>query len=220
MNSTKGQTMKSVKILSTLGMFVGLCLSSQATILLPGQTGLDAPQAPGPTPALATLVTSYAVDGIVGTITSWVVKDPANPLGGLSFYYQIDEAGTEPIGRVTAANFGLTPGSPVEVSTLASPFANSLPGGVVPTTATRSTGPGSTVGFNFTGIEVQPGQHSVVLVVNTAYNSFQVSNGAIIDSSAVNVAILGPVPEPSSIMAASLLLIPLGASTLRIVRKR
>jgi hypothetical protein len=212
--------MKCVKTFAAVGMLVGICLSSQATILAPGGTGLDPTQAPGPTPALATLSSSYSFGGISGTITSWVVRDPANPLGGLSFYYQVQETGTEAVGRVTASNFGLTPGSPVDVSTITAAFDGSTPGGNMPNTATRSSGPGSTVGFNFLGSEIQPGQNSVIMVVNTAYQTFQVSNGAIINSAAVNVAILGPVPEPSTLMAGTLLLLPFCASALRIVRKR
>lgn len=211
--------MKCIKIVGTVGLLVGLCLSSQATILAPGSVGLDAPQAPGPT-ILDTLVTPYSFGGITGTVTSWVVRDPANPLGGLSFYYQVSESGTEAISRVSTSNFGIVPGSPVDVSTIAGSFDSSVTGGVLPTDASRSTLSGSVVGFNFINAEVLPGQSSAVMVVNTAYQGFQISAGSVIDSSSVNVAILGPVPEPSTYIAASLLLIPLGASTLRVLRRR
>lgn len=214
--------MKCAKLVGILGM-LGLCSYSQATILAPGGVGLDAPQAPGST-ILDTLTTSYSFAGLSGTITSWVVSDPSNPLGGLSFYYQVDNAGTEGIGRVSTSDFGIIPGSPVDVSTIAGPFDTSVPGGVLPFTASRSTGAGSVVGFLFIGgSEVLPGESSVVMVVNTAYQAFQISAGAVIDSSSVNVAILGPdlpIPEPSTAMAGSLLLLPFAASALRIVRKR
>jgi hypothetical protein len=97
-----------------------------------------------------------------------------------------------------------------------------MTGGVSPFSASRSTLSGTVVGFNFLGAEVLPGQHSVVMVVNTPYQFFELSSGSVIDSSSVNVNILGPslVPEPSTILAGFLLLIPLGASALRIVRKR
>jgi len=215
----KGKIMKSVKLVGIVGILATLCWSGQATTLLPGGVGLDAPQAPGPAP-IATLIVPYSFGGISGTITSWVVRDPANPLGGLSFYYQIENTGTEGVGRVSTSDFGVIPGVPVDVSTITAPFDTSVTGGVSPNIANRSSGAGTVVGFFFTGNEVLPGQSSVVMVVNTPYQSFQVSNGAIIDSFSVNVAILGPVPEPSNIMAASLLLIPFGASALRIVRKR
>lgn len=213
--------MKCMKNIGAVGLLVGLCFSSHATILTPGGTGLDPAQAPGPAP-IATLITPYSFGGISGTITSWVVRDPANPLGGLSFYYQAVNTGTEGISRVSTSDFGIIPGDPVDVSTITAPFDSSVTGGVSPTIATRSTGVGTVVGFNFLGTEVLSGQSSVVLVVNTAYQTFQMTAGSIIDSSSVNVDILGPalVPETSTFVAACLLLIPLGASALRIVRKR
>jgi len=213
--------MKCVKIVAAAGVLVAGCLSSQATTLLPGQAGLDSPQAPG-TVVLDKLVTPYSFAGISGTITSWVVRDPGNPLGGLSFYYQVSNTGTEGIGRISTSDFGITPGVPVEVSTITAttPFDTSVLGGVLPTIASRSSGAGSVVGFNFLGIEVLPGQSSVVMVVNTSYTGFQVTSGSVIDSASVNVAILGPIPEPSTFMAGSLLLLPFCASALRIVRKR
>lgn len=215
--------MKFIKIVGTVGMLVGFCLSSQAVILAPGSVGLDAPQAPAPT-LLATLVIPYSFGGINGTITSWVVRDPANPLGGLSFYYQVSESGTEGISRVSTSDFGIIPAAPVDVSTVTAPFDSSVTGGVSPNNASRSTLPGSVVGFNFITSEILPGQSSVVLVVNTPYLGYQVTAGSVIDSSSVNVNILGPslvpIPEPSTFMAAGLLLIPLGASTLRILRRR
>lgn len=213
--------MKSMKIVGAVGMLVALCFSSQAVILAPGDVGLDAPQTLSPeSTILDKLVTPYAFGGISGTITSWVVKDPANPLGGLTFLYQVTDTGTEAISRVSTSDFGIVSGFPVEVSTLTGPFDTSVQGGVVPFTGTRSSGAGSVVGFLFLGTEIQPGQSSAVLVVNTPYINFGLSPGSIIDSSSVNVTILGPVPEPSTFMAAGLLLIPFGASMLRIVRKK
>lgn len=209
-----------VKIIGALGMLLGLCLSSQAVVLPPGGVGLDEPQAVNPgTVVLDELITPFSFGGVSGTLTSWVVKNPANPLGGLSFYYQVSNTGTEALSRVSTSDFGVVPGSPVDVSTITGAFDSSVTGGVVPFNASRSTGAGSVVGFNFLTSMVQPGQSSVVMVVDTAYSAFTMSAGAISDSSSVNVNILGPVPEPSTFMAAGLLLIPFGASLLRIVRK-
>lgn len=211
--------MKSVKLLGMVGMLASLCWSTQAVMLPPGSVGLDAPQAPG-SDILATLVTPYSFGGLSGTVTSWVVSDPANPLGGLSFYYQVNNTGTESVGRFTASDFGIIPAAPVEVSTIAGPFSSSVTGGVLPTFGTRSPGVGSVVGFEFLNVELPPGQASAVMVINTAYQAFQITAGSVIDSSSANVLILGPVPEPSTVIAGCLLLLPLGASALRIVRKQ
>ena len=218
--------MKFVKIVGAVGALVAFCLSSHAVILPPGGSGLDPVQAPGPGP-LDTLITPYSFGGLNGTVTSWVVSDPANPLGGLSFYYQVNNTGTEDVGRFTSADFGVTPGALVEVSTIVAPFNISHPGGVAPSTADRSSGAGSVVGFDFIGgSEVGSGQWSELLVVNTPYQAFRMFTGSVIDNNSVNVNILAPalsivqLPEPASIMAGSLLLLPLAASALRIVRKR
>lgn len=220
--------MKCMKIVGAAGMLVGFCLCSQATILGPGGVGLDPAQAPGPA-ALDTLITPYSFGALTGTITSWVTMDPANPLGGLSFYYQVNNTGTEEVSRLSASDFGLIPASLVDVSTIVAPYDGSLSGGVAPTTANRSPGAGSVVGFDFLGAgEINGGEHSEILVVNTSYQNFQLCAGSVIDNNSVDVNLLGPslgsrtipMPEPSTLLAGSLLLIPLGATALRIVRKR
>jgi len=218
--------MKSMKIIGAVGMLAGLCFSSQAAVLPPGSEGLDTPQAPGPA-ALDTLITPYSSGSLDGTVTSWVTRDPANPLRGLSFYYQINNTGSEEVSRLSASDFGVTPGSPVEVSTILSAYDGSLAGGVMPNTATRSIGTGSTVGFDFFGAnEIDHGEHSELLVVNTAYQTFRLTAGSVIDSRSFDLTLLGPgvpvtaLPEPSTWITGALLLLPLGASALRIVRKR
>lgn len=220
--------MKYAKAVGATGLLIGLCFSSQAVILNPGTSGLDPTQAPALTAPLDTLVTPFHLSGLSGTVTSWVVKDPANPLGGLSFYYQISNNGLENVSRFSAADFGVTPGAQVEVSTITAAFDGSVPGGTAPIIADRSSGAGSVVGFDFIGSgQIIPGHSSVILVVNTPYQTFNMSTGSVIDDNSVNVNILAPsggiipsIPEPSTIMAGSLLLIPFGASLLRILRKR
>lgn len=213
--------MKPVKVVGTLGVFVGLCLCSRAVILPPGGTGLDPTQAPGPAP-LQTIVPAYSTGNLNGTVTSWVTKNPANPLGGLSFYYQINNTGSDAVIGFTVSDFGVIPGATIDVSTIVASYPSSAPGGVLPSTATRTQGTGSVVNFMFPAAsKIGAGQHSVILVVNTTYQKFQVTQGSVIGvNTPVNVAILGPgpigllgapVPEPATFMAASLLLIPLGA---------
>ena len=216
--------MKSFKLVGIVGLLAGLCLSSQATLLLPGGSGApDAPQLPG-SDILATLVSPFSGGGgISGTVTSWVVANsPGNTLGGLSFYYQVDVTGTLAVGGFTASDFGISSGSPVEVATVSGAFDSSVTGGQIPVLVNRSATPGSVVRFFFSG--VSPGSSSAVLIVNTAYQSFQVSAGGVLNSSTADVSILGPalvpIPEPSTVMDGGLLLLPLAASALRIVRKR
>jgi hypothetical protein len=42
----------------------------------------------------------------------------------------------------------------------------------------------------------------------------------VIDTYSANVQVLTPVPEPTTMIAGALLLLPFGASTLRILRRR
>jgi hypothetical protein len=46
------------------------------------------------------------------------------------------------------------------------------------------------------------------------------ANGSIQDTYSQNIQVLAPVPEPTTMIAGALLLLPFGASTLRILRKR
>lgn len=212
--------MKSAKFFGIVGMLAGLCLTSQASLLPPGGlTPPDLPQLPG-SDIVGKLVAPYAgADGVMGTVTSWVVANsPGNTLGGLSFYYQINNTGSLPVGGFSIADFGIIPGSLVDVATVAGAFDTSVTGGQIPSFANRSSGAGSIIRFFFSGIA--PGTSSAVLIVNTAYTQFGFNTGGILNNLTADVAILAPVPEPSTIMAASLLLLPLGASTLRILRKR
>lgn len=200
--------MKSFKVVGTVGLLAGICLSGRATILLPGQSGLDAPQ-----PLAGTQIfsdgTDFSFGGLSGRVSSFIIDNPANPLGGLTFEYLITSTGQEAINGFTASDFGIVPGAPVDVSSGGT--------GIVPSGADRSGGAGSVLSFSFSGNEILPGARSMFLVINTPYESFGVGTGSVIGvgGDSVDVAILGPVPEPSTIVAGSLLLIPLGVSILR-----
>ena len=180
-------------------MFVGLCLSSPATVLL---SGLDAPQAPAPTGALAA-----PYGGLNGIVNSWVAGDAANPLGGLSFYYQIHNKQVQSVTALISQDFGIVPGAPAQVSTITSDSSD--PGA---TTRDRSNGDGS-VQFSLIGAP-----RSQVLVVNT---SFQTFDGIVnLDFFSPGAPAVGPVPEPATFMTGILLLVPFAAGAMRMVRKR
>jgi hypothetical protein len=223
--------MKHIKTFTVLAA-VACCLAStsQATLLPPGSTTPVNTQSSGPAPSTS-LVANFSDGGLVGTVTSWVVpNDPANPfdtthlIGDLTFYYQVamSSSASAASERFTASGFA---GMSLDVQTFnGTPWGNgSLAGGVAPTDATRSGNPdgGNVVGFDYSGNnEVAAGNNTEILVVNTAWTTYETQAGSVIDGHSANVSILAPVPEPTTMVAGALLLLPFGASTLRILRRK
>lgn len=163
--------------------------------------------------------------GLSGSYTSVVVRnDPSNPFdpgatdnGDLSFYYQVVlNAGSVSASAVTAGGFfGLLP-------TVNGNVVTPVTGGnfAVPDFADRST-TGDVIGFRWEYVpEVVGGQSTTWLVVHTTSLVFGQNYGAVIDSTAANAVILSPaVPEPTTMIAGAMLLLPFGVSTLRSLRK-
>ena len=130
-----------------------------------------------------------------GSVTSTVISgDPSNPLGGLTFTYQLFNNAGSPNSIAQLALQDFT-GFQTDVS-YQTPAA-----GLIPSNATRPAA--NDVNFNFDNFgagPLPPGQNSALLVIQTNATSYQVSHGAIIDSGAIDVSIFGPaVPEPTSL---------------------
>lgn len=152
---------------------------------------------------LQTVVTPFATANYTGNIISKAIQgDTSNPLGGLTFTYQLsnDTGSANAITRFTVNGY----------QAYATDMSYKLGTGVVaPTINDRDTS-GGVVGFSFLGFPVgvgvlSAGTTSELLVVQTnaldrTFQIANVSNGAV---SAVNV--LGPTggitPEPASLAA-------------------
>jgi hypothetical protein len=223
--------MKLLKTITTVAAVSCFAITSQATLLLPGgNVPVSTQLLPGPAP-IATLVDNLS-GAFAGTITSWVVSgDAANPnAGGLSFYYQLTLAGGSTAAeRFTVAGFGgvnTLLGVDVEAISLGSAWGTTgaLLGGVAPSGATRSpivSDNGNVVGFEYPGNGILlGGTHTELLVVHTSATTWLKANGGVIDGTTDNVTVLAPVPEPTTIIAGALLLLPFGASTLRMLRRK
>lgn len=151
---------------------------------------------------------------LAGTMTSWVVSgDTANPLGGLTFVYQVSVSSDYlyeiQLGGYTG-NVSL-----VNVADTAGPLSllpGSLGGGTVPTTADWV----GQLHFTF-GTTVNPAGNTYLLVVDTSATTWGTANSSLYDDLSVNVATLSPVPEPTT---ASLLLLAFGATVVRTLRRR
>lgn len=162
--------------------------------------------------------------GLVGTISSWVVSgDSLNPYaGGLTFIYQITETGADTVENFAANGFGFPQ---VDFETYATGAGGILPsaanGTVNSTSAYLTTGGTATFQLFVSGVGggIQTGQTSYLLIVNTAATTYSGSSGGVQDGGSAYAGILAPVPEASTMIAGALLLLPFGASALRILRK-
>jgi hypothetical protein len=146
------------------------------------------------------------------------MSDLNNPLGGLSFWYQINNTGSSVVEGLSLNGF-LGVGADVGyITTAVAAATGSLAGTVIPTDATRPAG--TPLHWDYS-IPVLGGPATGdILVVNTALTTWGGASGSVQDGNAQDIRILAPVPEPTTILAGALLLLPFGASTLRILRKR
>ena len=219
--------MKSIKTLTAAVM--GLILSvatSQATFYnLPVPSGAvltTASYTPAGTLVLeqGPQVSSYSQGSgaFSGTVTSWALSgDTSNPLGGLDFLYQIHNTGSTQVEGLSLGGFDSIPVYVGYITTAVLPAATgSVAGTIIPADATRSL---STIHWDYIGTSLTGGgTYGDILVVLTGMTRSEFANGSIQDTYSQNIQILA-VPEPTTMVAGALLLLPFGASTLRILRK-
>ena len=183
--------------------------TSQAnlTVLTPGSGLVPISTTADATPLGSAVVTSAYANGILsGTIKTWVLTgdsfgDPGYQ--GLVFVYQVNETGPDSLETVALNGFGGL-GS-VEVAYAGS---NKAPG-------FADLSQAGTVNFSFssfTGI-------SDLLYVYTSATVASPNIANIIDSTTATGNIQAPVPEPSTIVAGALLLLPFGVGVVRSLRK-
>ena len=219
--------MKSIKTLTAA--VVGLILSvatSQATFYnLPVPSGAvltTASYTPAGTLGLeqGPQVSAYSQGSgaFSGTVTSWALSgDTSNPLGGLDFLYQIHNTGSTQVEGLSLGGFDSIVLDVGYITTAVLPAATgSVAGTIIPADATRSL---STIHWDYIGTSLTGGgTYGDILVVLTGMTGSEFANGSIQDTYSQNIQILA-VPEPTTMVAGALLLLPFGASTLRILRK-
>jgi len=212
--------MKKMKMIGTGAVLAGLIAASTiqsanaqlvlatsgGPLVMPGSvagTGADAG-----TP-IATLSTPFVfgVGGVdTGTITSTVYTgDTFNTLGGLTFIYTISITGGD---VATAQMLGAWGGS----------VGLGYGAAGAPVTGFGSLSPGN---VNF-GIGTTLAVNTLYLVVGTAIPAYSLNTATLIDSGdSAPLGIYAPavVPEPTTMIAGLFLMLPLGASTARMIRK-
>jgi hypothetical protein len=187
--------------------FVG-AQSAQATPLLPGSTVVpDSIAFTGGESILASVSRTFtsSIGDYSGTLVAAVIRESANPLGGLTFIYQVFNNATSKVGIRAETNsfFGgfLTN---VHWALNGSALAGFADGLRIPLTATRS-GNGDVVGFNFGPPEtnfVNPGESSRVLVIRTDAPDYIPGFSSVIDGGVATVDTFQPAqaPEPASLL--------------------
>jgi hypothetical protein len=170
-------------------------------------------------------VNPLPLGGNDGIISSWVLSgvDPLQGgLGGLTFVYQVENLNSSTVKNVTISGFGSL--ADVDLEEIAS--ATVTTGSAI---GTQSTSDGSfggdTVTFqNFSTGGVLPSgipqnTYSYLLIVNTTSSQYNLNQGQIQDGFSAAGQIYAPVPEPTTVLAAALILLPLGIGTVRALRK-
>jgi hypothetical protein len=208
------KNMQALKMVKSLGGATALLLSfavnSQATLIT--QNGPSVTPASGATvPAagllLDTLVSSFTAtaNGFVqsGVLTSSVY----NTVGGLTFVYTVTETGTTVNTQLALDGYA--------DASLNIGYTQPL-GTVAPTSASLAA---SVLNWAFNPAISTP-QSSATLVVVTTDTTYGENGASAQDGTVANANDLAPVPEPSTVIAGLLVLLPSGASTLQILRKK
>jgi hypothetical protein len=92
-------------------------------------------------------------------------------------------------------------------------------GYAAPNSVDRKGGPGS-IAWDFTTTPVQGGMNSYYMIVYTDLTQFGTSGATVQDGTSINtLPIYAPVPEPTTVLAGALMLLPLGIGAMRCLRK-
>jgi hypothetical protein len=213
---------KTIKALAVAGLAFSAA-SSQAVLTLPagtpsspigGDVALD-----GAAVTITSLVSPFVgkdaslVTTFTGTLTTTVIQEALgfNALGGYTFVYNLVNDPTSPdtLARLTIDGWK---------SALPNVVVGNTGPGLDASTADRSAN-GDNIGFSWInppGVAV--GGFATVFV-RTGIKFWTLDNASVIDSGTANFRALA-VPEPTTMIAGVLLLLPFGISTLRSLRSK
>jgi hypothetical protein len=211
-----------MKLIKTLTAAAAICcaaITSQASLTLAaggsGSLGAALSVAGGATLVTSLLLQPLSPPGqtLQGSVSTFVYSgDANNSLGGYTFEYVLTSSSlsTDDIARWTLNGW----------AGLSSVIVGNVSGSAAATG--DRTANGNTVGFQyFVSSPANPGVPiggTSTVIVQTGISQWAPSTATLIDGSSPVVSILA-VPEPTTMIAGALLLLPFGASTLRFVRK-
>jgi len=149
------------------------------------------------------ITATYPGGSDTDTLTTTVYSgDTANPLGGLTFVYTVDCTVGDVTGLTVDGFYGT-----VMVSNYAGTSG-----------AAQQVNYGLNGNINF-GWGLQTAPSTLIVVVDTALSVSAINAANIQDGVAINLQDLAPVPEPTTIAAGALMLLPLGIGAVRSLRK-
>ena len=152
------------------------------------------------------LQTMFSNPPQVGNLTSYVMSgDALNPFaGGLTFAYVVSETGSTVVDSLSLVGYG----------GLSSVYFGYSGSGINPYNISLDQG---VVTIDFTGLS--NGNSSSTLFVYTSATSSADNIGNVNDGAVASSGLLAPVPEPTTIAAGALMLLPFGIGALRSLRK-
>jgi len=168
------------------------------------------------------LVQSTAPTGAIdGTVSTWVLSG-FNP-AGLTFVFQIMNAATAP-DAISTATFTTFPASVIigTGTAASSAFFGGPAFGVAGTQNFAYSGvtPGGAATFTTPSLQfLNQGATSYLLYIQTDVTSVAGGTGLEQDNFQAVGATLAPIPEPTTIAAGALMLLPLGIGAMRSLRK-
>jgi len=186
------------KLIALITFAVSLTAISQASVLAVGGTAPPTPLAAGGT-LLKTATGTITTPTFTTDFTAWVFSDPLNNWcsGCLDFAYTFTNNGPHGNQRFSMSSFA---GFSIDAGT--NPFN---PPAHLPNTVSRSVSlNGDVVSFNFDqfGNDIQPGETTVSLVIQTDARNFTTGFVSAQDGTAGFGVAFQPsaVPEPASLM--------------------
>jgi hypothetical protein len=236
--------MKNTNLLKSMGggaaLLLGFALNTQAitvddpAVNITSASSSEITYLDGATPLAGGSLTSTLVGNPnsgagpypAGTLSSWVFAAGGGSSGDI-FVYQLSLNGDFANTLTLFSGFPQAAGSSLGVfydntslSVGLAPSAGAPDGTTAASDNQISAGAVSSGTLTFTFDPYQATSiNSVYLIVNTSSAFFGTQNAGVQDDGQSDAPYLAPVPEPATIMSGALLLLPFGASTLRILRK-
>ena len=154
-----------------------------------------------------------------GIVSSWVISGYSGNVNGLTFVFQVVNKGPDTTTQDSFSNFGgtfLSAGSTTTSTFFDGLVFGSAVSGSSSFSSVNAITPGGSVGFNATTVFNGTSDY---FYINTSAKTFSAGSAREQDGFQAIGATLAPVPEPSTVVAGALMLLPFGIGAIRSLRK-